>query len=111
MRNQQNRLYYQMNSELTEYIRKIITNEDEINAIRFAKKVIKKIVSFTIGFAPVLSNAKGMVDTIIGRDLITDEELNHLERAYTGLSSLPVIGDFIGWENWVIKIISKLFAL
>ena len=49
MRNQQNRMYYEMDSELAEYIRKIITNEDEINAIRFAKKTIKKSFLLLLG--------------------------------------------------------------
>ena len=100
-----------MHSELKEGIRRIITNEEEREAKKYAKKIIKQAVSVAIGFVPVLGNAKGIVDTILGRDLITDEELNHIERVYAGLSSLPVVGDFIGWENWVTKIISKLFAL
>ena len=110
-RQRQNELYYNMHSELKEAIRRIITNEEEREAKKYAKKIIKQAVSVAIGFVPVLGNAKGIVDTILGRDLITDEELNHIERVYAGLSSLPVVGDYIGWENWVTKIISKLFAL
>ena len=110
-RQRQNELYYNMHSELKEGIRRIITNEEEREAKKYAKKIIKQAVSVAIGFVPVLGNAKGIVDTILGRDLITDEELNHIERVYAGLSSLPVVGDYIGWENWVTKIISKLFAL
>ena len=50
-----------------------------------------------------------MIETITGKDLISDEELSTLDRFYTGVSSLPIIGDFIAWENWVMKILKKLF--
>ena len=64
-----------------------------------------------LGFIPILGNAKGMIDAIVGKDLITDEELSTLDRCYSGVSSLPVIGDFISWENWIKKILESLFKL
>ena len=60
-------------------------------------------------FVPIIGNAKGIIDAIVGKDLITDEELSILGRVYAGFSSLPIIGDFISWENWVTKILKKLF--
>ena len=110
-RNERNELYYNMRSKLDDEIRNTIYRLKETNRKNFGKKLIKHAVSLALGFVRILGNAKGIVDTILGRDLITDEELNHIERVYAGLSSLPVVGDFIGWENWVTKIISKLFAL
>ena len=110
-RNEQNRRYSQIESLLRQNIREILSNENEINNKRYAKKVIKNCVSVSFGFVPILSNAKGIVEAIMGKDLITDEELNILERVYAGVSALPVIGDLISWENWVMKILKKLFAI
>ena len=109
--NQKSQSYSRMNSMLEESIRDIIYNETECDDIKYAKKIIKSSVSTTMGFVPILGNAKGIVEAIIGKDLITDEELSTLSRIYAGASSLPIIGDFIGWENWVKKILEKLFAL
>ena len=108
----QNELYYDMNSKLEHEIRNIIyylNNVGETNRKKFAKKLLKQSVSTALGFVPILSNAKGMIDAIMGKDLITDEELSTLDRFYSGISSLPVIGDIISWENWVTKILKKLF--
>ena len=52
-----------------------------------------------------------MIDAITGKDLITDEKLDILDRLYAGVSSLHVIGDIISWENWAMKILEKLFKL
>ena len=109
--NQKRQNYYKMNSMLEESIRDIIDNETECDDIKYVKKIIKNSVSTAMGFIPILGNAKGIVEAIIWKDLITDEELSTLSRIYARASSLPVIGDFIGWENWVNKILKKLFAL
>jgi hypothetical protein len=112
-RTSQNELYYGMRSELEDEIRNITIylNEEETNRKTLAKKLIKESVSTALGFVPILSNAKGMVDAIMGVDLITDEKLSKLDRFYAGASSLPVIGDIISWENWVMKILKKLFKI
>ena len=112
-RTSQNELYYGMRSELEDEIRNITIylNEEETNRKTLAKKLIKESVSTALGFVPILSNAKGMVDAIMGVDLITDEKLSTLDRFYAGASSLPVIGDIISWENWVMKILKKLFKI
>jgi len=52
-----------------------------------------------------------MIDAIMGKDLITDEELKAIDSAYSGVSSLPVIGDFISWESWIMNILNKLFKI
>ena len=111
LRKNQNELYYNMNSKLDDEIRNIIHNLKDTNRKNFGKKLIKHAVSLALGFVPILGNAKGMIDAIIGKDLITDEELSILDRCYSGVSSLPVIGDFISWENWIQKILGKLFKL
>ena len=109
-----NKLYYNMNSKLEDEIRNIVyylNNECQTNRKTLAKKLIKQTVSLLFGFIPIIGNAKGIIDAIIGKDLITDEELSSLDRIYSGASSLPLIGDFISWENWVMKILEKLFKL
>ena len=112
-RTSRNELYYDMRSKLKDEIRNIIVylNEEETNRKTLAKKLIKESVSIALGFIPILSNAKGMVDAIMGVDLITDEKLSTLNRFYAGVSSLPVIGDILSWENWVMKILEKLFKI
>ena len=110
-RNERNELYYNMRSKLDDEIRNTIYRIKETNRKNFGKKLIKHAVSLALGFVPILGNAKGMIDAIIGKDLITDEELSILDRCYSGVSSLPVIGDFISWENWIQKILGKLFKL
>ena len=110
-RNERNELYYNMRSKLDDEIRNTINRLKETNRKNFGKKLIKHAVSLALGFVPILGNAKGMIDAIIGKDLITDEELSILDRCYSGVSSLPVIGDFISWENWIQKILGKLFKL
>ena len=110
-RNERNELYYNMRSKLDDEIRNTIYRLKETNRKNFGKKLIKHAVSLALGFVPILGNAKGMIDAIIGKDLITDEELSILDRCYSGVSSLPVIGDFISWENWIQKILGKLFKL
>lgn len=110
-RNEGNELYYNMRSKLDDEIRNTIYRLKETNRKNFGKKLIKHAVSLALGFVPILGNAKGMIDAIIGKDLITDEELSILDRCYSGVSSLPVIGDFISWENWIQKILGKLFKL
>ena len=110
-RNERNELYYNMRSKLDDEIRNTIYRLKETNRKNFGKKLIKNAVSLALGFVPILGNAKGMIDAIIGKDLITDEELSILDRCYSGVSSLPVIGDFISWENWIQKILGKLFKL
>ena len=110
-RNERNELYYNMRSKLNDEIRNTIYRLKETNRKNFGKKLIKHAVSLALGFVPILGNAKGMIDAIIGKDLITDEELSILDRCYSGVSSLPVIGDFISWENWIQKILGKLFKL
>ena len=108
-----NESYYGMRSELKKEIRNIVyyLNNRETNRKTLAKKLIKEAVSTALGFVPILSNAKGMIDAITGKDLITDEKLDILDRLYAGVSSLPVIGDIISWENWAMKILEKLFKL
>ena len=108
-RDERNKRYSEIQAVLEDNIREIIYNEKETNRKIFAKKVIKQSVSTSLGFVPILSNAKGMIETITGKDLISDEELSTLDRFYTGVSSLPIIVDFIAWENWVMKILKKLF--
>ena len=110
-RNERNESYYNMRSKLDDEIRNTIYRLKETNRKNFGKKLIKHAVSLALGFVPILGNAKGMIDAIIGKDLITDEELSILDRCYSGVSSLPVIGDFISWENWIQKILGKLFKL
>ena len=110
-KNERNELYYNMRSKLDDEIRNTIYRLKETNRKNFGKKLIKHAVSLALGFVPILGNAKGMIDAIIGKDLITDEELSILDRCYSGVSSLPVIGDFISWENWIQKILGKLFKL
>ena len=110
-RNERNELYYNMRSKLDDEIRNTIYRLKETNRKNFGKILIKHAVSLALGFVPILGNAKGMIDAIIGKDLITDEELSILDRCYSGVSSLPVIGDFISWENWIQKILGKLFKL
>ena len=110
-RNERNELDYNMRSKLDDEIRNTIYRLKETNRKNFGKKLIKHAVSLALGFVPILGNAKGMIDAIIGKDLITDEELSILDRCYSGVSSLPVIGDFISWENWIQKILGKLFKL
>ena len=110
-RNERNELYYNMRSKLDDEIRNTIYRLKETNRKKFGKKLIKHAVSLALGFVPILGNAKGMIDAIIGKDLITDGELSILDRCYSGVSSLPVIGDFISWENWIQKILGKLFKL
>ena len=110
-RNERNELYYNMRSKLDDEIRNTIYRLKETNRKNFGKKLIKQVVSLALGFVPILGNAKGMIDAIVGKDLITDEELSILDRCYSGVSSLPVIGDFISWENWIQKILGKLFKL
>lgn len=110
-RNERNELYYNMRSKLDDEIRNTIYRLKETNRKNFGKKLIKHAVSLALGFVPILGNAKGMIDAIVGKDLITDEELSILDRCYSGVSSLPVIGDFISWENWIQKILGKLFKL
>ena len=103
-----------MRAKLRGEIRNIIfylNNERGINRKILAKKLIKQSVSMALGFIPIIGNAKGMIEAIMGKDLITDEELSTLERFYSGMSSLPLIGDLISWENWVTKILEKLFKL
>ena len=109
-----NESYYDMRAKLRGEIRNIIfylNNERGINRKTLAKKLIKQSVSMALGFIPIIGNAKGMIEAIMGKDLITDEELSTLERFYSGMSSLPLIGDLISWENWVTKILEKLFKL
>ena len=108
-----NESYYGMRSELEKEIRNIIyyLNNKETNRKTLAKKLIKEAVSTALGFVPILSNAEGMIDAITGKDLITDEKLDILDRFYAGVSSLPVLGDIISWENWVMTILEKLFKL
>ena len=109
-----NEMYYDMKSKLKDEIRNIIYNLQNGNVYNrktFAKKLIKESVSTCLGFVPILGNAKGMIDAIMGKDLITDGELSTLDRFYSGISSLPVIGDFISWENWITKILGKLFDI
>ena len=108
-RNQVNKDYYNMQSILKNNIREIIYNQKETNNKKYAKKEIKESVSMALWFVPIIGNAKGIIDAIVGKDLITDEELSILGRVYAGFSSLPIIGDFISWENWVTKILKKLF--
>ena len=108
-RNQINKDYYNMQSIIKNNIREIIYNEKETNNKKYAKKVIKESVSMALGFVPIIGNAKGIIDAIVGKDIITDEELSILGRVYAGFNSLPIIGDFISWENWVTKILKKLF--
>ena len=113
-RSYRNESYYDMRAKLRGEIRNIIfylNNERGINRKTLAKKLIKQSVSMALGFIPVIGNAKGMIEAIMGKDLITDEELSTLERFYSGMSSLPLIGDLISWENWVTKILEKLFKL
>ena len=113
-RDNRNKRYYDMRSELINEISNIVYNLNNggvSNRKTLAKMLIKQAVSTLIGFVPIFSNAKGMVDAIMGQDLITDEKLDILDRFYAGVSSLPVVGDIVSWENWVTKIIEKLFKI
>ena len=110
----QNELYYGMRENVEKEIRNItynLNNGKVSNRKTLAKMLIKQTISTLLGFVPILSNAKGMIDAIIGVDLITDEKLDEINRFYAGVSSLPIIGDIISWENWVTKILNKLFKL
>ena len=64
-----NESYYGMRSELEKEIRNIIyyLNNKETNRKTLAKKLIKEAVSTALGFVPILSNAKGMIDAITGK--------------------------------------------
>ena len=89
--NNKNERYSEIQSILSDNIREILLNENEIDRKIYAKKVLKKVVSTLMGFIPILSNAKVIVEAIIGKDLNTDKELSIFDRSYSGISSLPVI--------------------
>ena len=73
-----------MQSILKNNIREIIYNQKETNNKKYAKKEIKESVSMALWFVPIIGNAKGIIDAIVGKDLIRDEELSILGRVYAG---------------------------
>ena len=83
--NNKNERYSEIQSILSDNIREILLNENEIDRKIYAKKVLKKVVSTLMGFIPILSNAKVVVEAIIGKDLITDKELSILDSHILGL--------------------------
>lgn len=53
----------------------------------------KKNLSLTIDLIPIVGDAKGIIECIVGVDLITKRELSNLERGLSLLSVIPLIGD------------------
>ena len=53
------------------------------------KNVAKTVVSSGLDYVPVVSNIKGAVEAISGKDYITGEKLSTGDRVLSGISSLP----------------------
>ena len=53
----------------------------------------KKNASLVIDLIPVVGDAKGIIECVVGKDLITGRELSGLERGLCALSIIPLIGD------------------
>ena len=49
--------------------------------------------SLVIDLIPVVGDAKGIIECVVGKDLITGRELSGLERGLCALSIIPLIGD------------------
>ena len=53
----------------------------------------KKNVSLVLDLIPIVGDAKGVIECLVGQDLITGRELSALERGLCILSIVPLIGD------------------
>ena len=53
----------------------------------------KKNASLVIDLIPMVGDAKGIIECVVGKDLITGRELSGLERGLCALSIIPLIGD------------------
>ncbi|WP_143316504.1 pre-toxin TG domain-containing protein [Clostridium sp. HBUAS56017] len=57
------------------------------------EKAWKKWVSLGLDVIPIVGDAKGLVEAVIGMDLITQRKLSDAERALSALSAIPLAGD------------------
>ena len=54
-----------------------------------SENLVKTGVSSGLDFVPVVSNVKGAVEAISGKDYITGEKLSFGERVLAGISAIP----------------------
>ncbi|MBD7910557.1 pre-toxin TG domain-containing protein [Clostridium cibarium] len=57
------------------------------------EKAWEKWVSLGLDVIPIVGDAKGLVEAVIGMDLITQRKLSDAERALSALSAIPLVGD------------------
>lgn len=84
--------------DIKQYIKEIVT------AGKFDYEIgWKRGLSLCIDVIPVVGDAKGLVEALVGRDLITGRELSGLERAISLVSIVPFYGDGLKIGSKVLK--------
>ena len=76
------------NEEVTYYIKIIVENGQFDYEVGW-----KKSTSLLIDIIPVVGDAKGIIECIVGEDLITGRRLSGLERGLCAISVIPFVGD------------------
>ena len=71
----------------------------------------KRRLSLMIDVVPIIGDAKGILEGLIGVDLITGRELSALERGLSFLSIIPFLGDGASIVKGGVKIFLKEFLV
>ncbi|MDZ5010840.1 hypothetical protein GNF77_18460, partial [Clostridium perfringens] len=84
-----------------------------VKAGEFNYKIIpewQEYLSLVIDCVPIIGDGKGILESIIGVDLITGRELSSLERGLSLLSVIPLIGDYAVIVKGAQKVVVKEIA-
>ena len=54
---------------------------------------LEKFISVGIDLIPIIGDIKGLIEAVIGKDIITNQDLSDLERGLSALSAIPGFGD------------------
>lgn len=94
-----------------------ITLDDYISSMvkagEFNYKIIpewQEYLSLAIDCVPIIGDGKGILESVIGVDLITGRELSSLERGLSLLSVIPLIGDYAVIVKGAQKVVVKEIA-
>jgi len=94
-----------------------ITLDDYISSMvkagEFNYKIIpewQEYLSLAIDCVPIIGDGKGILESIIGVDLITGRELSSLERGLSLLSAIPLMGDYAVIVKGAQKVVVKEVA-
>ena len=70
----------------------------------------KENVSLALDCIPIIGDAKGIIEGVVGVDLISGRHLSALERGLCLFSAIPLVGDFGTIVKGGIKVGAKAFA-